>query len=809
MTDEQMIPLSVLRSYSPHPDKLDLTGLTQEEITHGIKSSKLPDYIRYKQYLTDTNEALAQLAEMIIQFAVNLSLDPDQTLDWARKLQQALPQSEFDSWVATLLDGGPSIFMNTLSELQTTYPNGAAGVALVRETDPAKIYVWNGTSWEDFGDYQGIEIKDGAVTTPKISDGAIKRSKIGFSTRKIINATDNAYIAIDTSLKTITLKGGTAYYYFTDDGSIVINTVDMTTSYSSNFNKTFGVYYNTVSKVLKMGNADAMSQDDIFICSIWTSATGTINKISSDLSTSKFKVDGIEYDKPVEPTRYNFLTSISSLEVETVAKTLTLKDGFWFYETGFVISSGDKTLNYGEAIGASGGTIYLYYNVTSQAFNYYKTPESDNLTKDDIFIANVWFSTNGETVRKISSLLPDDTFKINGEVYNEVEVFEPETYDMADHRLVVSPEIYITEEETLPIYKSSILPVYSDVVKLSLKSTNGNKATIKSFEYIDVDAAYLGATGKIVAKAKDVENKFYSTDFSVNKVSISAKTSATPKILMIGDSITNRQLPNYLKLKLADYGITSTMLGTMINEGGERGEGREGWLTSTFTGRSSKRIGIPAKVSLQSAQGTSSITLNPFIRLATEVDKTNFPDRCFRMSTTETYTEKSYEEDTDKTGDFYIFDFANYMTVQGIETPDIITIALGTNDISALGSNAINNAKENFDIMLDSIRTILPNVKIGIIPQPQAGDTVRWRDSVVPFIEAIIKYVSDRADDNLFIVPVWMHQNREFIFNTTATSVGVGESNEMVETVGDNIHFGTDGRYQYTDVLFAFVANKI
>lgn len=180
MADEQNIPLSVLRSYSPHPDKLDLTGLTQEEITHGIKSSKLPDYIRYKQYLTDTNEALAQLAEMIIQFAVNLGLDPDQTMAWARKLQQAVPQSEFDSWIATLLDGGPSIYMNTLSELQTTYPNGAAGVALVRETDPAKIYVWNGSTWEDFGDYQGIEIKDDAVTTPKIADNAVTTGKTDF-----------------------------------------------------------------------------------------------------------------------------------------------------------------------------------------------------------------------------------------------------------------------------------------------------------------------------------------------------------------------------------------------------------------------------------------------------------------------------------------------------------------------------------------------------------------------------------------------------------------------------------------------------
>ncbi|MGH2064786.1 hypothetical protein ACRCJ1_00105 [Aerococcus sp. L_4] len=187
----------MLRSYSPHPDKLDLTGLTQDEITHGIKSSKLPDYIRYKQYLTDTNEALAQLAEMIIQFAVNLSLDPDQTLDWARKLQQALPQAEFDSWVATLLDGGPSIFMNTLSELQTTYPNGAAGVALVRETDPAKIYVWNGSSWEDFGDYQGIEIKDSSVTTPKIVDGAVNEDKLNPTAWSVINA-QNALKGLDS-----------------------------------------------------------------------------------------------------------------------------------------------------------------------------------------------------------------------------------------------------------------------------------------------------------------------------------------------------------------------------------------------------------------------------------------------------------------------------------------------------------------------------------------------------------------------------------------------------------------------------------
>ena len=156
----------------------DFSHLTNDELIKGIQALKLPDYIRSKAYGVDVRETLAQMTEMTIQLGVNMGLSPDEALKWARKLQQTVSQSEFDSWVATLLDGGPSIFMNTLSELQSTYPNGAPGVALVRETDPAKIYVWNGTAWEDFGDYQGIEIKDGAVTAEKLANDAIALKNI-------------------------------------------------------------------------------------------------------------------------------------------------------------------------------------------------------------------------------------------------------------------------------------------------------------------------------------------------------------------------------------------------------------------------------------------------------------------------------------------------------------------------------------------------------------------------------------------------------------------------------------------------------
>ena len=147
----------------------DFSHLTNDELINGIKALNLPDYIRSKAYGIDVRETLAQMTEMTIQLGFNMGLSPEDTLALARKIQDTVSKSEFDDWVSTLLDGSPSIFVETLAELQSKYPNGTSGIALVRETNPAKIYVWNGTAWEDFGDYQGIEVKDGTITLEKLA----------------------------------------------------------------------------------------------------------------------------------------------------------------------------------------------------------------------------------------------------------------------------------------------------------------------------------------------------------------------------------------------------------------------------------------------------------------------------------------------------------------------------------------------------------------------------------------------------------------------------------------------------------------
>lgn len=126
-----------------------------------IESSILSRLMEGGSYIERFEKILETLGD---NAAYELAKELDKTNDL---LNRTMTQTEFDSWVATLLDGGPSIFMDSLAALNAAYPNGSSGVALVRETDPAKIYVWIGSNWQYYGNYQGVEIKDGTVTPKK------------------------------------------------------------------------------------------------------------------------------------------------------------------------------------------------------------------------------------------------------------------------------------------------------------------------------------------------------------------------------------------------------------------------------------------------------------------------------------------------------------------------------------------------------------------------------------------------------------------------------------------------------------------
>lgn len=150
---------------------------------------------------TQTDNLLKAKANIADVTTINTDIDAleinkaDKTFVDAQ-MAQMMTQTEFDSWVATLLDGGPSIFKETYNQLVADLPNGAAGVALVRETDPSHIYVWNPINkyWEDFGAYQGLEPKDGTITKSKLASTVADGSDLmasGVNLANTLNTTNS------------------------------------------------------------------------------------------------------------------------------------------------------------------------------------------------------------------------------------------------------------------------------------------------------------------------------------------------------------------------------------------------------------------------------------------------------------------------------------------------------------------------------------------------------------------------------------------------------------------------------------------
>lgn len=176
--------------------------------------SELVRFIREKVYGIDVREALALGLQKAYDDASkngNANMEvlrargvfnvlADRLNDSDGRLAQRVTQSDFDSWIATLLDGGPSIFYETLAALEADYPNGAAGIALVRESDPARIYVWDGTKWADYGPYQGIELKNNSVRPETTT--FIRRTKNLYHGNLIEGLIDGTHTGVGGYLRT-------------------------------------------------------------------------------------------------------------------------------------------------------------------------------------------------------------------------------------------------------------------------------------------------------------------------------------------------------------------------------------------------------------------------------------------------------------------------------------------------------------------------------------------------------------------------------------------------------------------------------
>ena len=399
-------------------------------------------------------------------------------------------------------------------------------------------------------------------------------------------------------------------------------------------------------------------------------------------------------------------------------------------------------------------------------------------------------------------------YRINDEDSTGVSV----SYNEITQRLLVPDKIFIADYP-LKIYKESLTAskLNQDNNLIALKT---ERDTLLIEPNLIIDDS-LPSSVTIVQTPKVPNGYFYRKDVAVVTTDPTTKSGAK-SILCLGDSLTNRGIAARTKTKIELISsVALTPIGTMSNDEGASGEGREGWEFSNFIGKDNTHS--TGTIIRQTSAGSSSLLLNPFLKLADATDKSTNPDWCF--TNTGSNLETSYTINP-ALGDYYIFDWDFYFTTQAITAPDVLTIALSTNDLTFTPNDWLENCSLGLEIMLKQLNTYCVdntlNINVGVIPTPAWGlNTVgatQW-SLISEWTEKALFDVNSYTFSNIVtdVVAVWMHQNGQSNFEDGNSVVGNIQTYSTVKKInyGGYIHFDTEAKNQYADILSAYVINKL
>ena len=344
--------------------------------------------------------------------------------------------------------------------------------------------------------------------------------------------------------------------------------------------------------------------------------------------------------------------------------------------------------------------------------------------------------------------------------------FEPPVEELPvdpfEDGLMFSPVIATAESSATTLYVRNLLPDRTLVEDVVATASSTSMPATETGPALKINAITFGDTAVLNLRSKSDAKVRKLMNLRLVNVPVQ-NPPVSVKILLLGDSITNRQGGTLLKRYLEPMGITPVFIGTMKgsnsptsagNDKGELGEAREGWESGDYTNDITDRALIIPPGGESEYLGLSKAAqrdYNPFAREATGND----PSSIVRNGR--------------------VFDPAHYQSRFGLETPDVVFQSLGTNNVRDRSSTKIYAGVLADDTLIhDQIRAAWPNAKIvRAFPGTSYEETRNdlWKASYLPMLRAIQKSAADRADSKMIIAPLWAMMNPECGYDFTPGTV--------------------------------------
>jgi hypothetical protein len=266
------------------------------------------------------------------------------------------------------------------------------------------------------------------------------------------------------------------------------------------------------------------------------------------------------------------------------------------------------------------------------------------------------------------------------------------------------PVIAVPEQGEVSIYVNNILShrerAASVVAALGSMSLNTFFAGASEGQVLRLQASRFGASAALHLRPADNPDSRLSMALKILKVPYQSPPKPI-NVLLIGDSIANRQGAQLLKAYLQALGFAATMIGTLRGSAnpadsddftGELGEAREGWETGDYTNAITDRsspVAAGSEAAYLAMPKSTAKEKNPFLRVATGGDS------------------------ADIVRNGYVFDPAFYQSRFGLATPDIVINALGTNDVRDRTAETVAGIVYDNDLLMyNQMRAAWPNARI-------------------------------------------------------------------------------------------------